>query len=753
MKIQSTRARVLTPRTQRASAPDASAPPPQDGLVHQSGLNPKVRTALAVTGLSALGATLGSLHSWPVALVGGALGLAAGYLVDRHFKPGNEYADEAKTRAQSNATTTQIALDYKTAVSQARQSPLPEALGRETLLAVDPTADVKRRYDGFDSSRDLFALYALEGENQEPYRLQVEFANLRSGAEQAHLDTEIQLSWGDQSLSLPVQDDENHAPNLNVYHAPEHSTLRVEVDKSVLRQAGWKDGTPLTIEVSTGDDNLSANTAKKLEASELRSIHRWEGKTIYYAVTDRFHNGDLSNDQGSDPQHPERFHGGDWQGVIDKLDSLEKLGVDCIWLSCPYENERDFLGMDGYHGYWPKDFEKAEPSFGDKELLKTLTEKAHAKGMKVMLDVVVNHTGYNHPWTKEAERADWFHQEGKIWGKDQYAMEHGSLAGLPDLAQENPRVSDYLIDVHRRWMDDTGVDALRLDAVRHVPEKFLREFNEAMREGRDNYLSIGEAFWQDANFVAGYQNRTLDSMFDFRTAYAIRKVFASDPGRSMADRLKLAAEVAPHNDQEATRLYEGPGGQSMKLLSQALADDKFYDNPRKLSTFVDNHDMIRFMSDCGGDERKLELALAFLYACRGMPTLYYGTEAAMEGTFPGNRGDLSAQSSTPLAPLIGNLSKARQASDALTLGVQKELFCDDDTYALARLRPDETAICVFNNSEESKTMKVPLDGTGLPSEAAFSDLLTEGEGLQAKDGFLTVTLKPKGYRYLTSRTS
>lgn len=752
MKIRSTAHRPTSARATNISGKNEEAKQPTDEVVLKSVMNPHLKGSLAATGLTLAGAGLGSLHSWMGSAIGGAVGLAAGLLAYRAILPGIGYAGQAKSRAQTNAEVSEQALDYKAAVKERRHSPIPAALGKDSLIAVDPVAEVARKYDGFDSSRDLFALYAKEGHSQEPYALQVEFANLRAGAERAHINSDLTIKWDDQTLILPVKDDEQHAPELNAYYSPEHSTLRMALDKSLLREQGWTDSQELKIEVSTGVDKIAGLTGKRLASDELGKVFRWEGQTIYYAVTDRFHNGDKSNDQGTDPKDPERFHGGDWQGVIDKLDHLDSLGVDCIWLSCPYENERDFLGMDGYHGYWPTDFSKAEPSFGNKKLLKELTKKAHQKGMKVMLDVVVNHTGYNHPWTREQDKADWFHHEGKIWSKDQYAMEHGSLAGLPDLAQENPEVADYLIDVHRSWMDDTGVDALRLDAVRHVPEDFLQRFNEAMREGReDDYLSIGEAFWQDGNFVAGYQNRTLDSMFDFRTAYAIRKVFASDPNRSNADRLKLADEVDPHNDQEAARLREGPGGQSMKLLSEAFKHDKYYDNPRKLSTFVDNHDMIRFMSDTGGDERKLELALAFLYAIRGMPTLYYGTEAAMEGTFPGNRGDLSAFPETPLAPVISKLSNARENSEALALGVQKELYCDDDVYALARVRPDQTAVCLFNNSEQPRTVKVPLEGTGLGHEAVLSDLLDQAT-TQAREGFLTVTLPSKGYRFLSGHT-
>ncbi|MCA9795102.1 MAG: hypothetical protein KC910_25010 [Candidatus Eremiobacteraeota bacterium] len=731
MKIQPVRTFAASPPTLRAKIKTPKVP---DRVT----LSPRQKrwTTVALGGLA--GAALGACYSWPAAAVGGACGLVAGWVLSR---PGKDYSAQAKDRASLNSQASHDGLEAKQRDRSARLDPIPQPLGRADLIAVDRVAEVTRRYDGFDSSRDLFALSARLGNPDEPLRIQAELAHLRAGAERGHLDTRLTVSWDGGKLELPIKNDLEHGEGLNVYHAPELSCLLVELDKKRLRQEGWSTQ-PLTVSVSTGADELAGQVDQKLPPGSLEGVFRWEGRTIYYGVTDRFHNGDKTNDLGSDPSDPQRFHGGDWRGVIDKLDYLEGMGVDCLWLSCPYKNERDFLGMDGYHGYWPVDFETPEPSFGSLDDLKELCQKAHQKGMKVMLDVVLNHVSYNHPWTKDPNRGRWFHHEGKIWGRDQYAMEHGSLAGLPDLDQEVPEVADYLIKVHQDWMNKTGLDALRLDAVRHVPEPFLQRFNESMREGHQDYLSVGEAFWQDANFVAGYQNRTLDSMFDFRLAYAIRRVFASDPGRSDKERFALADEVQLDNDQEADRLRFSNGGESMKVISQALADDVYYDNPRKLSIFVDNHDMLRFMSDCGGDTRKLELALAFLYACRGMPTLYYGTEWAMTGAFPGNRGDIDWQTPPALAPLIAQLSETRHGSQALTLGTQKELLVTEDTYALARLRPDETVVALFNNADEPRTLKVP---TGLP-DGSVKNLLG-GPAANVQDGSLAVTLPAKGYAF------
>ncbi len=237
-------------------------------------------------------------------------------------------------------------------------------------------------------------------------------------------------------------------------------------------------------------DRITASTATKGSEEILRNIFRWEGRVVYYVVTDRFNDGDKTNNDGIDLNDREKFHGGDWQGVIDKLDYIKGLGVDCIWLSCPYLNDRDFFGKDGFHGYWPHDFYKTEPHFGSMDKLRELTEKAHEKGIKIMLDVVVNHTGYNHPFVNDPDHGDWYHEKGDIKGYSEYHMVNRSLAGLPDLAHENPKVGRYLIDVHKWWVEQSGIDAFRVDAARHVPEEFLRKFNEELHDSKENLLIV-----------------------------------------------------------------------------------------------------------------------------------------------------------------------------------------------------------------------------------------------------------------------
>ena len=646
------------------------------------------------------------------------------------------YSGQAKAREIGN----------RTAQHSKQEAPSFEPLTRQSLIAERPVGRSPRLYDGYDSSRDIAALYAREGRPEQPYAVDIEVAHLRPAAEMGHLDTHLELNWGQEhpyQINLDKDDESTR-------HSTTFNRIQKRIDKDQLRGMGWRDGQPIHIQVVTSDEKTpQARLAGRSDNPQKPgNIFRWEGKTVYQAVTDRFHNGDKSNDQGTDPGDPQKFHGGDWQGVIDKLDYLKDLNVDCIWLSCPYEGQRDFLGMDGFHGYWPHDFSKPEPGFGTREKFQELTEKAHAKGMKVMLDVVLNHTGYNHPFTTDPEKKDWFNANGNISGLGQWEMENGSLCGLPDLKQQNPEVSKYLVEVHKDWLKD--VDAFRIDAMRHMPEDFLRQFNREMKAEKPDFYGVGEAFWLKSNFVAGYQNRASDSMLDFPLAYAIRRTFAGDPSRDLQDRIDYWKEVKPHASQhEAWRvLLDSHKSQDMSLLSEALSNDKLYDNPAKLGTFIDNHDMVRFMSDTAGDIRRQEQALAFLYGVRGTPHVYYGTEVAMEGIGPANRNDMEWGKNPELTQKFKKLTEARKHSEALQFGSQVEVHCAKDTYGFARIRPEEEVICLFNKSDVPQTVTVPLHkDSPIPEGASLKDMFSD-QTVAVKDRKVTMTIAPKGYNYL-----
>lgn len=409
---------------------------------------------------------------------------------------------------------------------------------------------------------------------------------------------------------------------------------------------------------------------------------RWQDEVIYFALLDRFNDGDRQNDFNVQPNHPSAYHGGDLQGLIDKLPYLQDLGITTIWISPPLDNDDDQLastGMWGYHGYWIKDFNRIDEHVGTLAKAQELVTKAHTRGMKVLLDVVANHAGYSFP-THDPQYQGWFHTYGNIqdWN-DQWWLENGSLCGLPDFDQENPAVASFLTNTYLGWAQTLGLDGFRIDAVKHVPVSFWQSFISATHQKRgDSFLTLGEVLNGDPNYVAGYQNRAkFDSLFDFPLYYTFDEVFAK--------------------------------GGSMRKLGDRFAQDGAYADASMLSPFLDNHDVPRFLTRAGGDIGKLKLALACVLTIRGIPMLYYGTECAMAGgDDPDNRRDMTWGAHDDVRGYVHDVLAARRRSSALRHGRQLEMWQDDDVYAYLRQAPDSEAIVILNNDPSSQARTLPL---------------------------------------------
>lgn len=448
---------------------------------------------------------------------------------------------------------------------------------------------------------------------------------------------------------------------------------------------------------STTGDNLAARSTKS----------NWQNESIYFVLLDRFSNGDRSNDYNVNPSNPTAYHGGDIQGLIDKLDYIKDLGFSTVWISPVVDNDDDQLaktGLWGYHGYWAKDFSKVDEHLGTMAKLKELVQKAHEKGMKVLIDIVCNHAGYSfvvaHPDLK-----GYFHQNGDIqnWD-DPKEVENKAIFGLPDFAQEKPEVKSYLVDTFSWWLKQTGADGYRVDTVKHVPLSFWSTFTHEMK-GQGAYL-LGEALIGDPGTMSKYQrDGGFDSLFDFPLYYTIRDVFAYD--------------------------------QSMRKLPQRLAQDSSYQDARMLSTIVDNHDLPRFMH-LAKQEAKLKLALAFIATIRGIPCLYQGTEVAMTGgDDPENRKDMAWNSNAGMLAYTKKLFNLRKGSDALKHGTHYEMWQDDQIFAYLRKADSAEVVTVLNNSSKEEVREIPLraestlkDGTVLLDKLGSGTVTVQNRKIQ-----------------------
>ncbi|HEY3364891.1 MAG TPA: alpha-amylase family glycosyl hydrolase [Symbiobacteriaceae bacterium] len=462
--------------------------------------------------------------------------------------------------------------------------------------------------------------------------------------------------------------------------------------------------------VSTLTPALRPSRALAAPDSDL-ARRPWSEDVVYLIMIDRFNNGDKSLDKDAEPNSSTGVHGGDLQGVIDKLDYLQKLGVTAIWLTPVVQNQKG-----GYHGYWTTDFYQVDERLGSMATLQKLVQEAHRRQMKVLLDVVVNHTAPTHPWINDPAKYDWFHHAGGItnWN-NQASIENGQLAGLPDLAQENPAVEKYLLDMSRWWIEQTNVDGFRLDTVRHVPAGFWEKFAKQMHETRPGFFLMGEAWNSDLNYLKKYLDTGLDSLVDFARFDPVQDVFARG-----ADPSVLHATIA----------------------RQALA------TPGTVwGTFIDNHDVPRFVTGAApGGANKLKLALTYLLTTPGMPILYYGTEVALEGgDDPDNRRDMKFDKNPDMQAFTAQLIKLRRENPAFTHGTYTPVTPNPKVVAYFREYQGQRYLVALNNSNQQQRLE--LSGYMKPHDTLKNELGSQ-TGEQSRQ---TVLLEPwTAYIYTVS---
>jgi glycosidase len=444
---------------------------------------------------------------------------------------------------------------------------------------------------------------------------------------------------------------------------------------------------------------------------------------IYFIVTDRFANGDSDNDFDVDYTNPNGYHGGDFAGIEERIPYLQNLGVTALWITPVFDQiSMPVQGAYGYHGYWPGDFEKVDRHLykpkpgipdGSKRYLKDLVDQLHAAGIKVILDMVVNHTGYLHPALGDPNytgpiKQHWFNAPR---GEQEIGDIGSWLNGLPDLKQDEPEVADYFTNVIADWIEETGVDCIRMDTAKHVESIFWQYYKTTVKGKHPTVSLLGEVLEFDIDKISAYQKHfAFDSMFDFPLQQAIERVFIYGEPFSI-----ISTPYSSHKEQG--------GG--------VLNHDTMYTNHNVLVTMLDNHDLPgRFMTialdkgigDRGWARQMTKLALTFQLTSRGIPQIYYGTELGLEGHgSPDNRRDMPWH-------LIGNglnpekgtdefdiyehtrrMIKLRKSSDALKYGDQITLHVTDRCFVYLRSYRDDWMIVGIHLGDGDMTMPLIVD--------------------------------------------
>jgi glycosidase len=536
----------------------------------------------------------------------------------------------------------------------------------------------------------------------------------------------------------------------------------------------------LKIKTAAGQTTASFDVLP-LQARDNRYSGFASDDVIYLLMPDRFANGDLANDNPDvspgllNRTRPRNYHGGDLQGVINRLPYLHDLGVTALWLTPWYDNvnhpntkekytagnQRSTNGVAStdYHGYGAVDFYGVEERFGDMNKLRELVDKARTRGFKVIQDQVANHTGPYHPWAKNPPTPTWFNgsvenhldNSWQIWTiaatnppADQLksTLEGWFINILPDLNQNDPETAAYLIQNSLWWIGMTGVDAVRQDTLPYVPRTYWAQWTRALKREYPQLTILGEMWDGKPELVAFFQggraqfdgvDTGVETLFDFPLYFAIRDVFAKR--------------------------------QSFDRLAQVIAADTNYVDASRLVTFLGLHDVARFMSEPGATREGLQLAFTYLLAARGTPLIYYGDEIAMNGggdphnrrDFPGGwaedkRNAFEKTGRTPeeqqVFAHVQKLLTLRRELEPLRRGKMLTLPSGSHTGGFVRATENSAVIVAFNNNSVPETLHFKLTEP-LAAQPQWFNRLAEDQTIFVKDGVLEFQLPPRSAAILT----
>lgn len=483
----------------------------------------------------------------------------------------------------------------------------------------------------------------------------------------------------------------------------------------------------------------------------------WRDQVIYFLMTDRFDDGDPgNNDQGAgeyDPADNSKYSGGDLKGVQRRLEYIRGLGATTVWITPPVANQwwNPRVRYGGYHGYWAENFMQVDAHAGNLQDYRELSDALHRKGMYLVQDVVVNHMGdyfsYAGPWVEQdparnfrrtpdsrgrnaptqapfdlndatdpAQRAAGiYHWTPAVNDyKDARQLLDFQMADLDDLDTGNPQVRQALRESYGYWIREVGVDGLRVDTAFYVPPDYFDDFLHADDPRHPGILR-----------VAAQTGRT--DFHVFGEGFGIDKPFQDVEARRIESYMRDADGSALLPGMVSFPLYGtlgdvfARGRPTSELAHRIESSMKLHANPHLMPTFVDNHDVDRFLA--GGGQAGLKQALLMLMTLPGIPTLYYGTEqgfteqrAAMFAEGHGSAGRDHFDSSAPLYRFIQASTGLRREHRLFSRGMPTLLASNAAGPGALAYRMDhagEAALVVFNSSD-SPTLLDNLSTSAAP---------------------------------------
>ena len=516
---------------------------------------------------------------------------------------------------------------------------------------------------------------------------------------------------------------------------------------------------------------------KAREMSGDRRMGFTNADVLYMLMPDRFANGNTGNDrvkgmrsQVCDRSKPSYRHGGDLEGIRQHLDYLNDLGVTALWFTPVLENDSpESPWNDTYHGYATTNYYRVDPRFGTNDDYRRLVDEAHNKGLKVVMDMIFNHCGFEHPWVADMPSNDWFNthewlKESKGTSDtrgtsflrtsyklapvlDPYAsdvdkketVEGWFVSTMPDLNQNNPHVMNYLIQNSIWWIETVGIDGIRMDTYPYAFAGPMARWMKTIDNEYPNFNVVGETWFEQPPYTAAWQR---DSKIAKENSY-----------------LKTVMDFSFYASMDSARIEKTDDQwRGFNRVYNSLVFDYLYPNPSSVMAFIENHDTDRFLKD-GKDDLTLKQALALLLTINRIPQLYYGTEVLMNGTkhvtdgnvrkdfpggFPGDTHNaFTAQGRSKEENDMFNWLRALlhwrkgPGFDLITKGKQTQFLPHNGIYVVARQFDGKTVMTIVNGTNENATMPVKRYAEIIGNAMVARDIPTSNHVSLVSDIILT----------------
>ena len=540
------------------------------------------------------------------------------------------------------------------------------------------------------------------------------------------------------------------------------SLVRLDSPNYLLVYMNLKDAQPgeMTLNFSIGKQKKSVKyLLRQREMSGEERMGFTNEDVLYMLMPDRFaSSGKYTKEpvKGMRPytvdrNMPSLRHGGDLEGLRQHLDYFNDLGVTALWFTPVLENDSpDQFDFSTYHGYATTDYYRVDPRFGTNEEYRLLTDEAHQKGLKIVMDMIFNHCGFEHPWVADMPSNDWFnlHEWLKESGGtsdsrntsflqtsykltpvlDPYAsevdrretVEGWFVSTMPDLNQRNTHVMTYLIQNSIWWIETIGIDGIRMDTYPYAFADGMARWMKTLDEEYPNFNVVGETWVTQPAYTATWQK---DSRLVEEKKCEKQDKKCKDCGNSY---LKTVMDFSFQEQLDSAKHEDTDNwwrGYNRVYLS--FVYDYLYENPNSVMAFLDNHDTNRFLED-GQDALALKQGLALLLTIPRIPQLYYGTEIMMNGTkrltdgnvrkdfpggFPGDsRSAFTAEGRTQAENDMFNFTSRmlhwRQDNEVITKGRMTQFIPYNGIYVIARRLNGHTVMTILNGTSKPATMEV-----------------------------------------------